>query len=138
MSEWMMSLLGGGLIGLSASLFLLFKGRVFGVSGILSILVAPQKKDFTWKFVVILGLLAGGVLVSLMLPDRMPANTPELRTMAEIAGAGFLVGLGTQLGSGCTSGHGVCGMSRFSVRSLIATLCFMGAGIVTVALRSLL
>ncbi|SMF16254.1 YeeE/YedE family protein [Pseudobacteriovorax antillogorgiicola] len=136
MNEYLMALLGGGLIGLSASLFLLFKGRVFGVSGILAAWVAPQKHDFVWKSVVILGLIAGGVLVSFILPERMPNESSQIPTMAKVGLAGILVGFGTQLGSGCTSGHGVCGMSRFSIRSLIATLCFMGAGIVTVALAN--
>lgn len=136
MNEHMMALLGGGLIGLSASLFLLFKGRVFGVSGILSAWVAPKKDDFVWKSVVIIGLVVGGVIVGFLLPERMPTEASQVPTMARVGLAGILVGFGTQLGSGCTSGHGVCGMSRFSFRSLVATLCFMAAGIITVALAN--
>ncbi len=131
MNEYVMALLGGGLIGLSASLLLLFKGRIFGVSGILAVLVAPNKVDLPWKTSIILGLIIGGAIVLQFLPSSMPQSEMDL---TKVIPAGLLVGLGTQLGSGCTSGHGICGLSRLSVRSLIATLSFMAAGILTASL----
>ena len=129
MNEYLMALVGGGLIGLATSLFLIFKGRVFGVSGILSGLVVPQRYDLVWKLVVVLGLIVGGWVTYQFLPEAFVI--PETNWF-HLAIAGMLVGFGTQLGSGCTSGHGVCGISRLSVRSIVATVVFMAAGIATV------
>jgi hypothetical protein len=123
------SLAGGLLIGLAASAFVLLNGRIAGISGILGGLLRPAQGDIAWRIAFIAGLvgapLAYGWFVVL----------PEVRIEAgdtALVAAGLLVGLGTRYGSGCTSGHGVCGLSRLSPRSLVATLSFMLAGFVTV------
>jgi uncharacterized membrane protein YedE/YeeE len=129
------SLLGGVLIGLAASLALLFHGRVAGISGIVSdaLSAGPKARSFELSFLA--GLLVAGVLARLVHPSSLPGATPSL-LFAGIGG--LLVGFGTRRGSGCTSGHGVCGLSRLSRRSLVATATFMATGIVTVAVvRSL-
>ncbi len=123
------SLSGGLLIGLAAALFILFFGRVLGISGIVGGLLRPAAGDIGWRVAFILGIFAAP-WVWLLLADpvsvTIEANTPTLII------AGLLVGLGTRFGSGCTSGHGVCGLSRLSPRSLVATLGFMAAGFITV------
>jgi uncharacterized membrane protein YedE/YeeE len=119
------SLLGGILIGAAAALLVLANGRVAGISGILSGLLVPRRSDVAWRAAFVVGLLAASLLVSPLTP-RIEAGTGML------ALAGLLVGLGTCFGSGCTSGHGVCGLARLSPRSLVATLAFMLAGIASV------
>ena len=124
------ALLGGALIGLSAVLVLLLNGKVAGISGIYGRLFSPTTKDRPWRAWFVVGLLAGGALATGAWPEldkfELDADLPQLLA------AGFLVGLGTRLGGGCTSGHGVCGASRGSKRSLAATATFMLAGFVTV------
>jgi uncharacterized protein len=123
--------LGGTLIGVSASLLLLLKGRVFGVSGILAGVLSPKKGDIAWRAASLVGLFAAGILIQVLAPHLLVGATPgsALRYIL----AGLLVGFGTQLGSGCTSGHGVCGISRMSPRSIVATLTFMLVGMMMVA-----
>lgn len=125
-------LLGGVLIGVAVSLLLLFLGRVFGVSGILGGLATPVKGDTGWRVAAVLGMVTAGILMQVVSPDLLVGTTTEspLRYIA----AGLLVGFGTQLGSGCTSGHGVCGMSRLSPRSIVSTITFILFGMFTVAL----
>jgi uncharacterized protein len=124
------SLLGGALIGVAVTLMLLFNGRVTGISGILaSALVKPSKEGF-WRWLFLAGMLSGGVLMYHFRPDFF-VNLSG-RGLIHVAVAGLLVGYGTVMGSGCTSGHGVCGISRFSVRSAIATLTFMVFGFFSV------
>jgi len=122
------ALAGGLLIGLAAALFLLLNGRIAGISGILGGLLSPSRGDIVWRLAFMAGLI-GAPLVWLMVADLPPieinAGYPSLII------AGLLVGVGTRYGSGCTSGHGVCGLSRFSLRSLVATLSFMAAGFIT-------
>ncbi len=124
------ALIGGVLIGLSATFLLMFNGRIAGISGIFNSFINPADRDKTWRGLFLLGLIFGaGVYVW-----SQPASAPiplALPLFALLLG-GFLVGFGTRMGSGCTSGHGVCGLGRFSFRSLVATLTFMGAGIATV------
>ena len=124
--------IGGALIGLSACLFLLLNGRIAGVSGILGGLVASRvDADWYWRLAFILGLVAGAGVYGFFigpLPLEIAANVPTL------VFAGLLVGIGTRLGSGCTSGHGVCGLARRSPRSLAATMVFMACGAATVYL----
>ena len=123
-------LLGGALIGLAAVLLLLANGRIAGVSGIAAGLFARLTPDTLWRAAFIGGLLLGAVIYRMLRgapPDLHPAATLPVTIVA-----GLLVGFGTRLGSGCTSGHGVCGIARFSKRSVIATLVFMAAGIATV------
>lgn len=123
------ALIGGILIGLAAASFVLLNGRIAGISGILGGLLTPTQGDRAWRIAFLAGLI-GAPLLWLLAAD-LPAITINAGYPALIA-AGLLVGIGTRYGSGCTSGHGVCGLSRLSPRSLVATLCFMGAGFVTV------
>lgn len=120
--------IGGALVGVSASLLLVLNGRVTGVSGILNALMRkPERGEHGWRVLFVLGLLLGGVAASFWFGhDAVPPSI----TTALVAGA--LVGVGTRLGNGCTSGHGVCGISRLSVRSLVATLTFIATGALAV------
>jgi len=124
------ALIGGGLIGLAAAILLLFNGRMAGVSGILGDLLQPPTNDFGWRLAFVVGLVTGPVVFQLVAgqiaPITINAGFPLLIT------GGLLVGFGTRLGSGCTSGHGVCGIARFSARSIFATVLFMIAGGFTV------
>ncbi|WP_193316656.1 YeeE/YedE family protein [Janthinobacterium rivuli] len=123
------SLAGGMLIGLSAAVFVLFNGRIAGISGILGGLLEWPKGDVAWRVAFLAGLIGAPLIYGavLTLPEvRIDADIPTLIV------AGLLVGVGTRYGSGCTSGHGVCGLSRMSPRSLVATVAFMLAGFATV------
>ncbi|GIZ53143.1 membrane protein [Noviherbaspirillum aridicola] len=123
------SLAGGLMIGLAAAMFLLFNGRIAGISGVIGGLLRPAAGDVGWRLAFLGGLVAAPLFFALLapLPDaRVDADT------ATLVVAGLLVGIGTRYGSGCTSGHGVCGLSRRSPRSLAATAAFMSAGFVTV------
>jgi len=118
------------MIGASASLLLLFNGKVAGISGIIGGLLARQSGATLWRALFVGGLLAGGAIAYATMPSRFdPSGAPSLPLVAV---AGLLVGVGTRIGSGCTSGHGVCGISRLSPRSFAATLTFMAAGALTV------
>lgn len=129
-TEWINALVGGVLIGISVSLMLLWNGRVTGISGIIAGALAPVKGDTSWRLLFIAGLMLGGVVLKILNPKVFEgALATGLGTTAI---AGLLVGFGTVLGSGCTSGHGVCGISRLSPRSIVATVVFMGAGILSV------
>jgi hypothetical protein len=122
--------LGGGvLIGLSASAMILFPGRIAGVSGILGGLMPPRPGDAAWRVAFVLGLLLAPLVASLWRAPSPPGLSTNILLLAT---AGALVGFGARLGSGCTSGHGVCGLARLSPRSLAATATFMGAAFVTV------
>jgi uncharacterized protein len=132
MNEWMMSLFGGVCIGFAASMMLLLNGRVTGISGILNGVLTPQKGDTFWRVLFVLGLYSGGLALSFLRPESFLDTTQTSWTRLIIAG--LLVGFGTIMGSGCTSGHGVCGMSRLSIRSIVATVAFMMAGILSVLL----
>ncbi|MEC7816174.1 MAG: YeeE/YedE family protein [Pseudomonadota bacterium] len=123
------ALIGGILIGLAAASFVLLNGRIAGISGILGGLLVPVKGDRGWRVAFLAGLI-GAPLLWLFAGD-LPAITINAGYPALIA-AGLLVGIGTRYASGCTSGHGVCGLSRLSPRSLVATPSFMGAGFATV------
>jgi uncharacterized membrane protein YedE/YeeE len=125
------SLLGGALIGLSAVLLMWATGRIAGVRGIAARLFPPyEDRQFTGRLAFVAGLIAAPVLVRLV-TGSLPAQTIAAGTPVLIV-AGLLTGFGAVWGSGCTSGHGVCGLSRLSVRSLVATIVFMAAGIATV------
>lgn len=127
------ALLGGAIIGLSASLMLRLNGEVAGISGIFeSSVFGFLKSENTWKVFFVVGLLSCGYVLSIFRPSLLE-NTFDQVPYLTILG-GFLVGFGTRLGSGCTSGHGVCGVSRFSIRSIIATITFMAAGFLSVYL----
>lgn len=128
--DWMNALLGGVLIGVSVSLMLLWNGRVTGISGIINGAMTPAKGDTLWRVLFIAGLFLGGIVMGQLNP-KVFENTVTSDIWTTVA-AGLLVGFGTILGSGCTSGHGVCGISRMSPRSLVATVVFMAAGIAAV------
>jgi len=129
MTSILMAILGGGLIGLAVSSLLVVSGRICGISGILGGLVSRSPSEVPWRLAFLGGLLVGGVGLSMLLPNVL--QSPSERGLIMVAVAGLLVGFGTRLGNGCTSGHGVCGLSRFSGRSLVATLTFMGTGFLT-------
>ena len=123
------SLAGGVLIGLATAMFLLLNGRIAGISGILGGLLRPTKGDVGWRIAFVAGLIFSPIAFSVAAP------LPAVQINADAASliiAGLLVGIGTRYGSGCTSGHGVCGLSRLSPRSMVATALFMLAGFVTV------
>ncbi len=126
------ALLGGMLIGASATILLLFNGKVLGVSGIIAKALCSFKEKAMWQIVFLAGLVAGTFLYRLIFGDQISiaidASAPVLVL------AGLLVGFGTNLGSGCTSGHGICGIARFSKRSMVATILFMASGMITVYL----
>ncbi len=128
--EWINAGLGGILIGLSVSLMLLWNGRVTGISGIVNGVLTPQKGDTQWRVLFVVGLLLSGFIVGQFKNDAFADNVQSSNWTLVIAG--LLVGFGTIMGGGCTSGHGVCGISRMSLRSLCATAFFMAAGILAV------
>ena len=128
------SLLGGVLVGLATFMVLFFQARVAGVSGILGSLFAPERGDIGWRLSFLVGMVATGALLSALHPEwfSQSQSSPGVLVVA-----GLLVGLGTRLANGCTSGHGVCGLSRLSRRSLVATGTFMGVAALTVLIRSI-
>ena len=123
------SLAGGVLIGVAAAMLVLLNGRVAGISGIVGGLFAPRPGENAWRAAFVVGLLAAPALWRLFGASPLPRIDAGIGTLVV---AGLLVGAGTQYGSGCTSGHGVCGLSRLSPRSVVATLAFMAAGMATV------
>ena len=126
------SLLGGILLGIAASALFLNSGRILGITGILEGLLTPKSEDSPWRFAFLLGLFSAPWVAKLMLPADL-LHPPRIdANWAMVIAAGVLVGFGTRWGAGCTSGHGICGLSRLSVRSLVATLSFMGTGFITV------
>ena len=125
------ALIGGAVIGIAAAILALFNGRVAGISGIIGALLRPAFPDLTWRAAFIAGLLLAPVAYAVF--RALPAMTIDAGYPTLII-AGLLVGVGTRYAAGCTSGHGVCGLSRVSPRSIVATLTFMGAGFVTVYL----
>jgi len=126
------SLSGGILLGVASAFFILVNGRVLGISGILGGLLPPKVGDAGWRIAFLLGMLVAPLLYGLLAPAGFVKAPTIDAGFTTIVAAGLLVGLGTRYGSGCTSGHGVCGLSRLSPRSLVATLAFMGAGFVMV------
>lgn len=131
-AEWINALWGGVLIGISVSLMLLWNGRVTGISGIIYGLINRTAGDLGWRFSFVLGLIMGGLTLFTLKPEVFGRIPESINWTVPLAGA--LVGFGTVLGSGCTSGHGVCGISRMSIRSLTATLLFITSGVLSVSL----
>jgi uncharacterized protein len=124
--------IGGALIGLSAVLLMLLNGRIAGITGIAGGLIDPISRDRFWRAAFIVGLIAAP-LSAMLIGYTVPV--PQMPTsMVTIAVAGLLVGFGTRMSNGCTSGHGICGMARLSTRSITATVVFMAAAIIVVAL----
>ncbi len=130
--DWINALLGGVIIGGAVSLMLLLNGRVTGISGIINGTLTPVKGDNAWRFLFVVGLVLGGFVLRFIDPEVFSG---QLSTgLGTTIVAGLLVGFGTVMGSGCTSGHGVCGISRLSPRSLVATLAFIAAGMLSVVI----
>jgi uncharacterized membrane protein YedE/YeeE len=123
------ALAGGALIGVASAIFVLFNGRIAGITGILGGLLRPKLRDIGWRLAFIIGLIAAPYTWLLFAP--LPAIQIDAGNTL-LAAAGLIVGIGTRYGSGCTSGHGVCGISRLSPRSIIATVAFMATGVITV------
>ena len=122
------SLIGGLLLGVASAVFILINGRILGISGILGGLLPPKVGDIGWRVAFLLGMLAAPTVFMALAPAGL-ASEPRIDAgFWTVISAGLLVGIGTRYASGCTSGHGVCGLSRLSPRSLVATLSFMGAG----------
>lgn len=126
------SLSGGVLLGLASALFILLNGRILGISGILGGLIPPKRSDALWRLAFLAGLFTSPWVFKALAPSSL-LSAPRIDAgLILLVIAGLLVGLGTRYGSGCTSGHGVCGLARLSPRSLIATLTFMAAGFAVV------
>ena len=126
------SLSGGIILGVASAVFILVNGRILGISGILGGLLPPKVGDTTWRVAFLLGMFAAPTVFHTVVPAQY-ITAPRIDASDwMVIGAGLLVGIGTRYASGCTSGHGVCGLSRLSPRSLVATLSFMGAGFVMV------
>ena len=124
------SLLGGVFIGLAAAILLLANGRIMGISGILGDIILFKEKDqISWRIVFVIGVLIGPFLYLMIFQDFKSEMVADRILLIQ---AGLLVGLGTSIGSGCTSGHGICGISRLSIRSIVATFIFVVSGVVTV------
>jgi len=127
--EYLRGLLGGGLIGLAAVLLLMFNGRILGISGIVAGMLESPSGERGWRFALVLGLLLGAFGLSFYNKDYFAVTTGLPWMIYPFAG--FLVGFGTRMGNGCTSGHGVCGIGRLSPRSLVATLVFIATAAIT-------
>lgn len=130
-TEFIEAIIGGGLIGAAVTLLLLFNGRVAGISGIMGGVVTRVRSEWSWRASFLLGLVVGGLVLRGLAPTSF--ENASGRSLTAVAIAGLLVGFGTRLGNGCTSGHGICGISRLSMRSILATLTFMIFGMLTVA-----
>jgi len=126
------ALLGGILLGIAASILFLNSGRILGITGILEGLLTPKSSDSPWRFSFLLGIFAAPLVAKFILPANLLSPPRIDANWITVVAAGLLVGFGTRWGAGCTSGHGICGLSRLSVRSLVATLSFMGTGFITV------
>lgn len=132
------AIIGGALIGLSAAFLLLTKGRIAGISGIFGGIVYPEKGDVAWRVVFIVGLVIGGFAyqwISGASTEGLFKGVGHIQSVVSspmLILGGLFVGIGTTIGTGCTSGHGICGLARRSPRSLVATLSFMAAGLITV------
>ena len=126
------SFTGGIILGLASAMFILLNGRILGISGILGGLMPPKLGDTWWRVAFLLGMFTAPTVFHAVMPVEW-VTAPRIDAgVLSVIGAGLLVGIGTRYASGCTSGHGVCGLSRLSPRSLVATLSFMGAGFLIV------
>jgi uncharacterized protein len=128
-SSWLLALIGGAMIGGAAALLLVAHGRIAGISGLVGSLLPPASRDRSWRVAFLAGLLAAGAIGGLIAPA---ATVGSVRALSLVVVAGLLVGFGTRLGGGCTSGHGVCGVARLSRRSLVAVAIFMATAALTV------
>ena len=131
--SWMSSLFGGFLLGISAMVLLVFRGDVAGINGMVSGILSFKFKEMGWRINFVVGLIIGVFIYQWAYGSTSLVLEPLVETKWVIL-AGFIVGIGATIGNGCTSGHGICGMSRFSVRSIVATFTFITTGIITVYL----
>lgn len=133
--NWLTALVGGILIGISSTIMLAWNGRITGISGMVHMLVTPKTGDINWRWIFLAGMLGGGAIYEyLFAPAVSLFNTTPAFGFAPVAMilGGLIVGFGTRMGGGCTSGHGVCGLGRLSPRSLVAVITFLSTGIITV------
>ena len=130
-SSWLYALLGGAMIGLASAALMLTHGRIAGISGVAGSLLQPTTRDRGWRYAFLGGLVASGLVASLVAPSAVGGS---VRSLPIVIIAGAIVGFGTRLGSGCTSGHGICGVSRLSARSIVAVVTFIATGAITVML----
>lgn len=130
-SSWLHALLGGALIGIASAALLLTHGRIAGISGVTGSVLQPVTRDHGWRYAFLGGLVVSGILASIVAPSAIGGS---VRSLPIVIVAGVLVGFGTRLGSGCTSGHGICGLSRFSARSIVAVVTFIATGVITTLL----
>lgn len=126
-------IIGGLILGLSAVLLLIANGKVLGISGVLANILTPTKNDFLWRVIFIFGLVIGGIISAEVFNNFFPKKLDA--PLILIITSGLLVGLGTHIGSGCTSGHGICGVGRLSKRSIVSTFIFMAIAAITVYVR---
>ena len=124
-------LIGGVLIGISISILLFFNGRITGINGIMSALLSPEDGEWLWRFIYLCSMIVGVIAYSQIATVTFAPNSSYPKSLLVIGG--ILVGFGTRLGNGCTSGHGICGVSRLSPRSIVATIVFMSTGAITVS-----
>ncbi|MFT4549173.1 MAG: putative membrane protein YedE/YeeE [Verrucomicrobiales bacterium] len=136
-SSWLYGLTGGLLIGLSSILALAASGKVPGISGVVARLLKPTPDDTAWRAIFIIGLITGAALTFATFQPATQFRIPEGRNLTVFAIAGLIVGFGTRIGGGCTSGHGVCGCGAGARDSIVATITFMTAGIITVLIWKL-
>ena len=125
----LLAIIGGVFIGAATAIFLIFNGRVTGISGILNTFLSFKVGERLWRGTFLLGLILGGLMLRQISPNFFVNTT--MRSPLVLIIAGLLVGYGTVLGSGCTSGHGICGVARFSIRSIVATIVFIAVGMIT-------
>jgi uncharacterized membrane protein YedE/YeeE len=130
-SSWLHALLGGAMIGIASAALLLTHGRIAGISGVTGSLLQPTTRDRGWRYAFLGGLAMSGLLASVIAPSAIGAS---VRPLPIVIIAGVIVGFGTRLGSGCTSGHGICGISRLSARSMVAVVTFIATGAITALL----
>jgi uncharacterized protein len=130
-SPWLHALAGGALIGIASAALLLTHGRIAGISGITGSLLQPTTHDRGWRYAFLAGLVVSGVLANVLAPSAIGGS---VRSLPIVIVAGAIVGFGTRLGSGCTSGHGICGLSRLWARSMIAVGTFIATGVITAML----
>ncbi|NOH51463.1 YeeE/YedE family protein [Vibrio coralliilyticus] len=128
-----LSLIGGAFLGLSATMLLMINGKVAGISGVVNGILSPKRNDLFWRLLFLIGMVAGGALSVIVIGVEIP-STESIPTFVLVI-AGLMVGFGTRLGNGCTSGHGICGVGRLSLRSIVATAIFMVVAALTVYIR---
>ncbi|AXN32963.1 YeeE/YedE family protein [Vibrio coralliilyticus] len=128
-----LSLIGGAFLGLSATMLLMINGKVAGISGVVIGILSPKRNDLFWRLLFLIGMVVGGALSVIVIGVEIP-STESIPTFVLVI-AGLLVGFGTRLGNGCTSGHGICGVGRLSLRSIVATAIFMVVAALTVYIR---